>query len=539
MDEQTMSMKSEYSGALRKKIRTLIVFRVAFITLFFGATFFFWGLEGFPLYRSILYLIVTLYLFSIAYYLILDRIRSLLAFAYFQLVIDVFAEIVLIYVTGGIDSWFSFALILSILAASIVLNKRAGFVIATISSILYGALINLQLYEVLPAMSEGLMEAKDYLYKIFIHTIFFYLTAYLSGNLSSRLEKTVRKLEETDLDLRTLEIFNHEVLESLPSGLFTIDLSGKILLFNKSAESITGLKREVVVGQKIDRVMPFPKFPLPEGRAEELITVDGAQKIIGLGISALRDIDGNKKGFIVIFQDLTKLKKLEAEMKQKEKWAAIGELSSNIAHEIRNPLASLKGSIEMLKEGAMPDNYKERLMEIALKEMERLNRIVTDFLTYSRPSPPNLQKIDLHMLLDETLDLLENVHQGSGDLSIGRDYSDRLDVYADPQKLRQVFWNLCINAVEAMPDKGELAVSARKDGDSVQIRFTDSGSGIDEKSLDKIFYPFFTTKEQGTGLGLAIAYRIVEEHDGSIKVSSKPGFGTTFEVILPQKYEKN
>ncbi len=538
MEERTTSRKSEQPEVLRKKIRTLIVFRVAFITLFFGSSFFFWGLDAFPHYRPVLYLIATLYLFSIVYYLLLEKIRNLVLFAYTQLVFDVLFEILLVYVTGGIDSWFSFTIILSVLAASIVLNKRAGFIIATLSSILYGALINLQLYEVLPATSEGLMEAKDYLYKIFIHTIFFYLTAYLSGYLSSRLEKTVRKLEETDLDLRTLEIFNREVLESLPSGLFTMDLSGRILLFNRSAESITGMKKEYVVGQKVESVMTFPKFPLPEGRSEEVITVGGVQKIIGLGVSALKDIDGHSKGFIVIFQDLTKLKKLEAEMKQKEKWAAIGELSSSIAHEIRNPLASLKGSIEMLKEGTMPDNYKERLMEIALKEMERLNRIITDFLTYSRPAPPNLQKIDLHLLLDETLDLLENVHQGSDDLSIKRDYSGRLDVNADPQKLRQVFWNLCINAVEALPGKGQLAVSARNSGNSVEIFFKDSGTGIDEKNIEKIFYPFFTTKEQGTGLGLAIAYRIVEEHEGRINVVSNPGIGTTFEVILPKKDEK-
>jgi two-component system, NtrC family, sensor histidine kinase PilS len=538
MEEQTTNMKSDHPEALRKKIRTLIVFRVAFITLFFGSSFFFWGLDGIPNYRPVLYLIGILYLFSVFYYILLEKIKNLVLFAYIQLVIDVLFEIVLVYVTGGIDSWFSFTLILSVLAASIVLNKRAGFVIATLSSILYGALINLQLYEVLPATSEGLMEAKDYLYKIFIHTIFFYLTAFLSGYLSSRLERAVRKLEEKDIDLRTLEIFNREVLESLPSGLFTVDLSGRILLFNRSAESITGLKREDVVGRKIESVMTFPKFPLPDGRSEAVITVGRVEKIIGLGVSALKDIDGNTKGFIVIFQDLTKLKKLESEMKQKEKWAAIGELSSSIAHEIRNPLASLKGSIEMLREGAMQDNYKERLMQIALKEMERLNRIITDFLTYSRPAPPNIQRIDLQMLLDETLDLLENVHQGAGDLNIRRDYSERLDVDADPQKLRQVFWNLCINAVEAMPDKGELAVSARNAGDSVQIIFRDSGSGIDEKSVEKIFYPFFTTKEQGTGLGLAIAYRIVEEHEGRINVSSKPGIGTIFEVILPKKDEK-
>jgi len=225
-------------------------------------------------------------------------------------------------------------------------------------------------------------------------------------------------------------------------------------------------------------------------------------------------------------------------MKQKEKWAAIGELSLNIAHEIRNPLASLKGSIEMLKEGSVPDNQKERLMEIALNEMNRLNRVITDFLTYSRPTPAEFRMFDLHRLLDETLELLENVDQDRSNLSIRKEYGGTLEVKADPQKLRQVFWNLGINAVEAMPGGGELVVSTRNAERLVEITFKDSGSGIDMEHIEKIFYPFFTTKEQGTGLGLAIAYRIVEEHNGILRVASNSGIGTTFEVILPGSYEK-
>ncbi len=321
-------------------------------------------------------------------------------------------EIILIYITGGIESWFSFTLMLTVIASSIVLNKKAGFIIATVSSIFYGTLINLQLYGFLKVGGEGVMAEKDYLYKIFVHVIFFYLTAYLSGYLSSRLEKTVQKLEEKDLDLRDLEFFNREVIESMPSGLLTTDMSGKVLLFNRAAERIFGVKRDFIIGQRIDSVLSFFPFPFIEGRREEMITIDGSQKKIGLTISPMTGAAENTKGFIVVFQDLTQIKRLELEIKQKEKWAAIGELSSNIAHEIRNPLASLKGSIEMLKEDSVPKNYKEKLMEIALNEMDRLNSVITDFLTYSRPSPPELRKFDLHRLLDEISELLKNVATG-------------------------------------------------------------------------------------------------------------------------------
>ncbi len=525
---------SEDPEALKKKIKALIVFRVVFVTLFFGLSFFFRGFERFPLVHSTYYLIGFFYLATIIYSLLIERIRNLFAFAYIQLILDVISEIILIYITGGIESLFSFTLMLTVIASSIVLNKRAGFIIATVSSIFYGTLINLQLYGFLKVGGEGVMAEKEYLYKIFVHVIFFYLTAYLSGYLSSRLEKTVQKLEEKDLDLRDLEFFNREVIEGMPSGLLTTDMSGKVLLFNPAAERIFGVKRDFIIGQRIDSVLSFFPFPFIEGRREEMITIDGAQKKIGLTISPMTGAAENTKGFIVVFQDLTQIKRLELEIKQKEKWAAIGELSSNIAHEIRNPLASLKGSIEMLKEDSVPKNYKEKLMEIALNEMDRLNSVITDFLTYSRPSPPELRKFDLHRLLEEISELLKNVAKERNPVVIRKNYFDTIELYADPQKMRQVFWNLGINAIEAMPDGGELIISAKDRDGFMEISFQDFGTGIDEKNIEKIFYPFFTTKEQGTGLGLAIAYRIIEEHNGRMNVKSGPGIGTTFEIILPK-----
>ncbi len=530
-------MSSEFSEGLGKKIKTLIAFRVVFITFFFGSTFFFWGFRRFPYLHALTFIIVALYILTIIYALLLGKVKKLTAFAYIQLIFDVILEILLIFFTGGIDSWYSFTLIITILASSIVLNKKAGFIIATLSSLLYGMLINLQFYGVLPLVGDYLVEAKEYFYKIFIHIIFFYLTAYLSGYLSARLEKTEQKLEEKDLDIRDLEFFNREVIESLPSGLFTTDVSGRAVMFNRAAERITGIRRETVIGRHIDSVLPFFKLPFSEGRKEETITVDGIRKIIGLTISGLKDFAGLTKGFIVVFQDLTKIKQLEQEIQQKEKLAAIGELSSNIAHEIRNPLASLKGSIQMLKEDSVPATYKEKLMEIALKEMDRLNRIITDFLAYSRPGKPEIMQFDLHGLLDETVELLKNMEQTKGRLSIKKEYNGAMEANADSQKMKQVFWNLGLNAIDAMHEGGELTISTRKEDAYIEIKFKDTGVGIEEKNIRKIFYPFFTTKEQGTGLGLAIAYRIIEEHKGRMNMESVPGIGTTFTVILPETYE--
>ncbi|MBI5641136.1 MAG: PAS domain S-box protein [Nitrospirae bacterium] len=515
------------------RLKALIFFRAVFITLLLGSAYLF-RIEYFYAHpNAISYLIIVLYVLTIIYSLLIHRIRNLFLFTYVQLIIDVFAEITLIYITGGIESWFSFTLILTVLSSSIILNKKAGYVIASLSSILYGGLLDLQFYRVLPIEYADIMQEKQFLYNIFIHTISLYITSYLAGYLSSRLEKTVEKLEEKDTHLKDLELFNMKVIESLPSGLFTTDVNGDVLIFNRAAEKISGTPGDTLIGSKIDRALPFLSFPLKEGRHEATLKAGkDDQKIIGINISVLRDINGKETGFIGVFQDLTQLKKLEAAIKQKEQMAAIGELSANIAHEIRNPIASMRGSIEMLRDDRIPARHREKLMDIALKEMERLNNIVTDFLTYSKPRSPEKKIIDLHLLLEETLSLLNNIEQNKGNITIRRDFSGPLYVNADAQNMRQVFWNLGLNAIESMENGGELIVSTRQDHDSVRIKFSDTGAGISPENREKIFFPFFTTKDRGTGLGLAIAYRIIEEHNGRLSVQSIPGIKTEFEIIL-------
>jgi two-component system, NtrC family, sensor histidine kinase PilS len=529
-------------NAYTVRAKALIGFRATFITLLLGSSFLF-KIEYFHEHpMAISHFIIFLYSLTIIYSLLLSRVKNLFVFIYIQLVLDVLAEIGLIYITGGIESWFSFTLILTVLSSSILLNKRAGYVMASLSSIFYGLLLDLQYYNLLPIPHEAFNYEREFLYNIFIHTLSLYITAYLSGYLSSSLEKTVQKLKEKDTHLKDLEFFNREVIESLPSGVFTTDMNGNTVIFNKAAEKITGAKKESVIGGKIDIAMPFLNFPFREGRYEEILQTGQGQegrKIIGMTISVLRDISGAETGTIGVFQDLTQMKKLETEIKQKEKWAAIGELSANIAHEIRNPLASMKSSIEMLKEDNIPAKHKGKLMDIALKEMERLNNVITDFLMYSSPRAFEFKRTDLHLLLDENLSLLRNVEQNKGNIEIRKDFSGTLFINIDPQKIRQVFWNLGVNAIEAMNRGGKLTVSTKPGPDTVRIIFEDTGAGISPENLEKIFYPFFTTKNEGTGLGLAIAYRIIEEHGGRLTVQSVPGIKTVFEIILRSNYGKN
>ena len=331
------------------------------------------------------------------------------------------------------------------------------------------------------------------------------MMAFLSGYLSSRLEKTTIALEQTDSDLKELSLFNKELIESIPSGIFTTDIGGSILIFNKAAEDITGITRENAFNRKITAIFPFISFDSGElhgvERTEGVITHNReGSRIISLTISPHMDVTGRKTGFIGIFQDITMLKKMEMDMKHKEKWAAIGELSANIAHEIRNPLASLKGSIEMLREDRVAKEQKERLTEIALKEMERLNGIITDFLMYSTPRAAEFSAFDLNLVLDDTLELLKNTASARNDISITKEFDMPLSVNADRQKMHQVFLNLGMNALEAMPDGGELSVSTKRSSNSFEVVFKDTGIGISQENLEKIFYPFLLRKMRARGL---------------------------------------
>lgn len=517
------------ADAMTNRIKALIALRVLFVTLLLGSFFAFSiGHKTSPYPWSVLHLIAAMYALTIVYALLAGKVPGR-PLAYAQLVMDVVLVQALIFLTGGIESWFTFLMIILVIAASIVISRRAGYIIAVVSSILYGSMIDLQFYGVLPIPYDPMLEGKDFLYNIFSHFLALYLTAYLIGYLTYRLERK-------DIDLKDLSLFNREVIESTPSGIFTTDLSGRVLLFNRSAEKITGLGRAGVIGRDVGEVFPFISPIREQVRVEETLRLGEADKVIGLTVSRMQDAKGSHTGYIGTFQDLTELKKLSEEIKRNEQLAAIGELSANIAHEIRNPLASLKGSIEMLMEGSPEGEQRERLSAIALREMDRLDSIISDFLSYSRPKKLEAESFDLHGLLDETLDLLEN--RADSQVAIHRDYSGPSLVRADSKKIQQVLMNLGVNALEAMPGGGDLTVSARQINGSVDVAFSDTGTGISPGAIKNVFFPFFTTKPRGTGLGLSIAYRIVEDHGGKLTVRSGPG-GTTFEMLLPAGREED
>lgn len=521
---------------LKRKFSTFIYVRLLFITLLFGS-FLFLDIQIRQFYYSqILYLLIVLsYTPSLVFLFLRKRLlhgRSLRLFAYTHHILDVFFVIFLIVITGGIESWYSFLLMLITISGSIVLGRRAGFLLATTGSLIYGLTVDLQFYGVIPVLFNPLLEVKEFFYNIFIHVSGLYLSAYLMGYLVYRLERTSESLQRKDIDLRELYRFHSEVIENIPSGLFTTDNSYNITLFNSAAERITGLERDMAIGLRVNGILPFLEVPLKTGRHHGVIQKGDDMIYLGVNVSVNRDSNGLELGFIGTFQDLTSIVRMEEEIRHKEKLAAIGELSANIAHELRNPIASIKGSVEMLKEGRVSKQTRTRLMDIAINEMERLNRIVTDFLLYCHPRAPEFTTFNMTDIINEVTDMVLNLNNG---MRIKKTVPDELYIEADEQKMRQLLWNLARNAVEAAGASGEMDISATRDSGSMILRVRDSGPGISREDLKRIFYPFFSKKKEGTGLGLSIAYTIVEEHHGKIDVFSERGAGTEFVVTIPLK----
>ncbi len=513
------------------KVRALVAFRAFFVTVLLGSfTFFEIGNGAFPYTKTVFNLIEVLYGLTIIYALLLRRARPK-PFAYFQIVLDVFAALALIYLTGGIESWFSFLLILIVIAAGTVIDKRAAFVAASLSSILYGAMLDLQYWRMIPVPYGLVLHEKDFLYNIFSNIVALYVCAYLMGQLSSSLERTSITLEKNVTDLRKLSVFNREVVENMPSGLMTTDAEGRILSLNRAGEAITGLDRATHENMRIQDIFPFIRdLKAPFERGEGEMAGGPSKKTIGLTVSAMNNSQGEPTGYVCIFSDLTEIKKMQQEMQLKQKLAAIGELSANIAHEIRNPLASLRGAVEMLHRGGTSREQQESLMLMVLAEADRLNRIITDFLMYSRPARNEPEPVELDMLLKGTLDILGKSAPAGVEI---RPDIEPMRVTADPGRLQQVFYNLVLNAFDAMAGGGVLRVSGRKEDGVARITFADTGAGISPKDAEKVFFPFFTTKDSGTGLGLSIALRIMEDHGGNIRFKSEPGQGTEFCVTLP------
>ncbi len=544
-------------------MRWLVLLRVVVSVPLLGGTLLLQAREPGDLIRppliglsSILALVLAL---SLLYRAMLPRVRNLRSFAYGQVIGDIAVETALVYLTGAEESIFSSTYNLSIITGSILLYRRGGLVAASLSSLLYGGMLNLRFFSLLPPAFRASMRSMEPLgselfFTIMTNVIAFFIVALLSSYLAEQAKLSREELEVAQSDLSRLTLLHEHILECLPSGLLTCDPKGYIIYANKSALEMIGAEAQSILNRPLEEVFPQIPFRLfqeaargrhdPQMRRQSMkyIRPDGRVLDLGFSLAPLRGSDGALMGTIFHFQDLTQAVAMEQHLRRVDRLASIGEMAARIAHEIRNPLASVSGSIQILQEELSLEGANRRLMEIVVRETRRLNGLLTDFLSFARPEHSKPRKMDLSRALAETLTLFMEQARSSCKLNV--QISPGLIIHADSKKLRQVVWNLLNNALEAMPQGGNLTVRASWASGSLPaglnpqqawllLEVEDSGVGIPEEVKDRIFDPFFTTKERGTGLGLSIVHRLVEETGGRIEVQSQPGKGSRFSVWIP------
>lgn len=527
-----------------------MVSRLVLVTFLLGTLIFFQHEYKLYPFRTIFlyYFVLFIYVLTGIYWYLLQRINNITFFAYLQVTGDIFLVTFLVHLTGGIDSGFSPLYHLTIISASIILYRRGGHLAASLASILYGGMLDMQYYNVLGFVRSLNFTAMQVLYLVFINILSFYTIAFLSGYLSERLRKTRQELREKSTDFNDLRALQEHILKSIGSGILTMDLEGHITSWNPAAEHITGYsyaeirdRLQDVFGNSIKALFGHTE-DLKENPFRfdgQIIKKDGNTAVLGMSTSLLRDEMDDVRGIILIFQDITTMMQMAERIRRQERLATVGSLAAGIAHEIRNPLASLSGSIQVLQGELDLKGDNRHLMDIVVRETDRLNTIITDFLEYARPKTTQDDRIVISSVLDETITLLKNSKEFVDGISISCNVDPVITTRGDARRMRQVFWNLLINSCQAMPNGGKMTISAypfshgEEDSAWCEIVIADTGQGISPEHLAKIFDPFFTTKIGGTGLGLAIAYRIIEDHGGTIAVEAEEGRGTKFRMLIP------
>jgi two-component system sensor histidine kinase PilS (NtrC family) len=488
------------------------------------------------------------YVASLVYIALLEPLRRfVVAQAYIQFLGDLLLISSLVFYFGGAASSFSLLYLIVIMTAAVLLRRPAAMLVAGAAFVLYASILIGLHYQWIPHPNNGFWEptsASRLAYTLATHLFAFYAVAQLTSYLTHSVARAKQELEERSESLADLQVAHQDIVQSISSGLLTTDLGGVITSINRVGEQLLERESGALVGSQVELAGLFDRDSWQryvaacgdEGKVRtetDLVTPSGRRLPVGLSMTPLTDSHGVRRGFIVVFQDLSETRKLEEELRMKDRMAAVGELAAGIAHELGNPLAAISGSVQMMTSG---DNggQQQRLLGILLKESQRLDRTIKSFLQFARPRPIARSRFDIAKLLSDHLELLRNSRE------LGDDH--RLEVeleppeawmVADPDQVSQIFWNLVRNALRAMPGPGTLTVSGRLEGDSYLLQVSDTGCGMTEEERAKLFHPFKSFFDRGTGIGMAIVYRIVEEHGGRLRVESIPGQGTTITTELP------
>jgi len=486
-----------------------------------------------------LFISTSLFWFSLSLFFVL--LLSLWQEHRLQASLQVLTDLVLVslvvHETGGWDSSLNFLYPLVIIVASVLLPRVWAHLVAALAFILYGTVLELNYYSVVPSYCTTHPSFKALQAIIFVNLFAFLAVAYLAGLLTAKLRQVGVQLKDTSGALESLQALHEHIIHSISSGLITTGLDGRVTLVNAAAQRLLGRTPGELLGEPVRALFldPLPTVETPQAHGEVRFDApDRFRKTVRVRVAALAVPERGALGYVYVLDDLTEIRRLEREVRMQDRLAAVGRLAAAIAHEIRNPLTSIAGSVSMLS--AVPEMNEDhrRLLDIVTRESQRLNAIITDFLAYSRTKQYHFKKVDLIRLIEDTLTLMDHgmTAEKTG-ITIQRSFPVREAwALADGDKLKQVFWNLCENAVRAMKHGGTLTVSVEALGDDWQIGFTDTGAGMAPQQTEKIFEPFQSNFEGGTGLGLAIVYQIMQAHEGKVFARSKLGQGTTFVLKL-------
>ncbi|HXE98501.1 MAG TPA: ATP-binding protein [Dongiaceae bacterium] len=482
------------------------------------------------------------FVFSIISLLILKKRRFTHFLTNLQVIWDLLFVTVLVLFTGGILSPYSFLYLLSIMIAGMLLGRRQALYTASLCGILYGTTLDFQYFGYLSFIGLSQEDARQagalrLFSTISFNLIAFGLTAFVTGLLAERARLSEEALQRSSIDYFELAQLNSAIVAHSESGLLTTTLSGRIRVFNPYAEAITGLSQSDAYDKLIETVFPHLSGHIDQD--SDLIKHEfeyqasaGSVMTLEYSVAPFNDSNGILAGYIVNFRDITNIRRMEAALKKADRLAALGELSARMAHEIRNPLAALCGSVQLLSSATDVQGHDARLLAIVTREAERLDALISEFLMYARPATPQIKRILLHQYIDEEFLFLAHDPRFAH-ITLQNLVPKAAEVSVDPNQLQQVMINLLQNAADAMSGEGEIRIECSFTQATANISITDNGTGISKDAAQHLFEPFWTTKPAGTGLGLAISYRIIEAHGGNLSIESPPAGGCRFVITLP------
>ncbi|MGH9406074.1 MAG: two-component system sensor histidine kinase NtrB [Terriglobia bacterium] len=514
--------------------------------------------------KSFVEVIVLWYVLGLFYLIYNQLSRDLALQAYVQICGDIVLITLVVHVTGNLESNYISLYFLAVIMASIVLPRSRAFLVAAVCFVFMGSMLELAyLPNLYPAASKRHPEVARFVapatrpadletfeFKVLASLFGFFAVAYLSNHLAESLRRTGKELSLKADEVASLQALNENIIRSMRGGLITTDLGGNILVVNpaggkilgRAPDELRGLPIHTVFQQAAQAEASFPPSLPPIARRESRYRCpNGEERVIGVSEAPLQVAEQDVVGYIYTFQDLTEEKQREAEGQMKERMATLGRMAAGIAHEIRNPLSSICGSVKLLESIVSLDEDQAKLMGIASRESARLDKLVSEFLEYARDQRFEFRPADLVSLLDETLLLLEHNPQFGATHRVCRAFPGRpVTIRVDTDKIRQVFWNICSNSLKAMPKGGSLKAEIRDAHPlKVSVVLSDTGVGMTAAQLERVFEPFHSRFSDGTGLGLAISYQIVKAHHGDIQVTSRPGEGARFLIDFPRGAEQS